>query len=287
MSWRSSLRSRQARHALVTTPGATRFYRSTGVDRVAVAGVAAAGAAARMAAARDHRLQRLHCDQQDLFRARPGRRDDRLGRHRARLAGVRPALRRRQLHAVDRVPRPLARTRHGPRRCACPARFAARLGRPTRGSPRSGSPPAPRSPRRAATRCSTRPAIAALRRCSQRSAGATAPHARRRRRSRSRAAGRAGDGSAGANLGRLAPDGLAARRLPAAGLAHLNNVHLPGPADSRRRIIRPFRSGTALAVDRTGPDPPQSDSDGPDAARKRQAADLHRRAAGRAPARAA
>ena len=44
---------------------------------------------ARMAAARDDRLQRLHGEQRAPLRARARRRDDRLGRHRARPAGSR------------------------------------------------------------------------------------------------------------------------------------------------------------------------------------------------------
>ena len=99
-------------HALVTTPGATRFYRSAGEPRDAVDDVAPR-AGSRLEWLPLETIAYSGCEAENRMRcrARAGRRDDRLGRHRARPAGVGAALRRRPLHAVDRAAGPLARAR--------------------------------------------------------------------------------------------------------------------------------------------------------------------------------
>ena len=76
-------------HALITTPGATRFYRSAGAEASQTLEVAAA-AGSRLEWLPLETIAYSGCDaeQPDALRARTGRRDDRLGRDRARPAGV-------------------------------------------------------------------------------------------------------------------------------------------------------------------------------------------------------
>ena len=148
-------------HALITTPGATRFYRSAG-DTVDAAGAGHAGRrrAARMAADGDHRLQRLPGPQPAALRPGAGRRDDRLGRAGAGPAGRRAGLRARPVRAGAGAARRLAGAR--PHRRRRFARCSIRRWAGPAGAcwPRCGSPPARACRRRGATPCWMRPASA-------------------------------------------------------------------------------------------------------------------------------
>ena len=199
-------------HALVTTPGATRFYRSPARPREQSTTVDAA-AGSRIEWLPLETIAYSGCEADEPHRAAPraGCRDDRLGRDRARPAGVGAALRRGPLHAVDRAAGPLARPRArcAPTTRACSTRRSA--GTAVACWRRCGSRPAARSSRRVATICSPRRARShAATRCAA-SAGATAPQRRRRRRPRAGRSRRAGDGPAGAHLARLASDRLGPR----------------------------------------------------------------------------
>ena len=101
-------------HALVTTPGATRFYRSAGALGDASRCASPPPAQSRLEWLPLETIAYSGCVATNALalRARAGRRDDRLGRHRARPARVRPPVRRRPLHAEHRAARTLARARH-------------------------------------------------------------------------------------------------------------------------------------------------------------------------------
>ena len=81
-------------HALITTPGATRFYRSAGERGAAAVRGALAGDARLEWLPLETHLPTRGCTGREpgALRARAGRRDDRLGRARARPAGVRRAF---------------------------------------------------------------------------------------------------------------------------------------------------------------------------------------------------
>ena len=81
-----------------------------------------------MAAARDDRLQRLSGGEPLALRVGGGRRDDRLGRSRARPAGLQQPSNAAATRS-DRAARPLARARRHRRERPPPARFAARVRR--------------------------------------------------------------------------------------------------------------------------------------------------------------
>ena len=92
-------------HALITTPGATRFYRSAGAEASQTLEVAAA-AGSRLEWLPLETIAYSGCDASNRmrFELAAGRRDDRLGRDRARPAGLGAPVRGRPLRAVDRVP---------------------------------------------------------------------------------------------------------------------------------------------------------------------------------------
>ena len=117
-------------HALVTTPGATRFYRSLGEPATQTLAVrAAAGSRLEWLPLETLAYSGCIAENRARFALAPGAEMIGWDLHRARPAGLRPALRRRPLHPGDRAAGALAGARHGPRRRPGAARLAARLGR--------------------------------------------------------------------------------------------------------------------------------------------------------------
>ena len=181
------------------------------------------GEPARVAAARDDRLQRLHGEQRAPLRARARRRDDRLGRHRARPAGVGPSRSiAGRFTQSDRAARAAGSSaaRSPPATIACSTRRSA--GPASASSRRSGSPPATRSPSRARDALLDAARATAAAHPLAATTGATSPQRGVIVVRVLAGARRAGDGAAAAHLARLATARLAARRDAAARLVDLS-----------------------------------------------------------------
>ena len=221
-------------HALVTTPGATRFYRSAGATAEQSLSVAAA-AGSRLEWLPLETIAYSGCEAENRMRFELAPGAEMIGWDVTALglpASEQPFVAGRFTQTIE-LPGSLARARQ--RACAttvaCSTRRSA--GPASACWRRSGSAPAAPSPSRVARRCSKRPAPRPRPiRCAR-------PRARPRRTRASsccafwRRPGRAGDGAAEARLA-----GLAAARLAAAGDAAARLVDLTrrGATPSARTV---------------------------------------------------
>ncbi len=120
-------------HALITTPGATRFYRSAGdTSTQSVQATLAEGARLEWLPMETIAYSACLAHNQLRFEPGAGRRDDRLGPAGAGPARGRPGLRARALRAAAGAAGRLAGTRLHRRGRYAAAGFTAGLGRPAR-----------------------------------------------------------------------------------------------------------------------------------------------------------